>query len=134
MNKPHSSVTQFRRTSSALARQEPQDARHAPRRRVLKGGMVATNDRHLTMNCMVRDLSDTGARVKVEGSVTLPDTFELIIALDGLEADCEVVWRSANEAGIRFLGAPRKSAARRVQTIHPLVPSAPSLRRKQKSD
>jgi hypothetical protein len=63
----------------------------------------------------------------------VPDTFELIIEVDGLEADCEVVWRSKNEAGVRFLAAPRKVAHKRLQVVNLIVPpSAPTLRRKPK--
>ena len=131
MDRPSSSVVQFRTTSSALAKPEEQEARVAQRRRVLKAGLVATNDRHLTRNCTIRDISDTGARLRMESSLVVPDTFELIVEMDGLEANCEVVWRSGTEVGVRFLGAPRKVAARRVQVINALVPqSAPSLRRK----
>src|ERR1700674_595133 len=122
MNEPSRTVIQFRTASSALLKQEQHDVRLALRRRVLKSGLVASNDRHLTMNCTVRDVSDTGARLKVEGSLSVPDTFELIIEVDGLEANCEVVWRSTNEVGVRFLGAPRKVTAKRVQVVNPLVP------------
>ncbi len=124
-------VVQFRTVSSALPKQEPDDARVASRRRVLKAGIVASNDRRLTSTCMVRDVSETGARLKLESTVGIPDTFELIIEIDGLEASCEVMWRSTNEVGVRFLGAPRQVAARRVQVVNALVPpTAPKLRRK----
>jgi hypothetical protein len=98
---------------------------------VLKAGVAASNDRHLTVACTVRDLSASGARLRVEGSLTVPNTFELIIDVDGLEANCEVVWRKANEVGVKFLSAPRIVAPKRVQIINPLTPSKPpSLRRK----
>ena len=106
------------------------EGRMAPRRRTLKAGVAASNDRHLTVACVVRDVSATGARLRVDGSLTVPDTFELIIEVDGLEANCEVVWRKANEVGVRFMSAPRIVAAKRVQVVNPLVPSkAPTLRR-----
>lgn len=108
----------------------PGDARIAPRRRILKAGVVAYNDRHTTLACMVRDISTTGARIRVDGSVSAPDTFELLIALDGLEASCEVVWRNGNELGARFLSAPRVVAPKRTQVINALAPAkAPTLRR-----
>ena len=94
----------------------------AARRRVLKAGIAASNDRRLTVACTVRDVSATGARLRVDCSLNIPDTFELIIAVDGLEADCQVVWRKANEVGVRFLAAPRMVAAKREQVINPLVP------------
>ena len=106
------------------------EARAALRRRVLKSGIAASNDRRLTVSCTVRDLSATGARLRVEGLRTVPDTFELIIDLDGLEADCQVMWRKGGEVGVRFVSAPRTVAAKRSQVINPLVPQrAPSLRR-----
>lgn len=107
------------------------DARVAVRRRTLKAGVVAYSDRHVTVGCLVRDISATGARLRIEGSVTAPDTFELIISLDGLEADCQVVWRKATDLGVRFLGAPRMVAPKRTQTISYSRPTqAPTLRRK----
>jgi hypothetical protein len=110
---------------------ETSDARSAPRRRVLKAAVAASNGRHLTVGCGVRDISATGARLRVDGSVTVPDTFELIIESEGLEADCEVVWRKANEVGVKFLGAPRTVAAKRPQVVSAVTPPrAPSLRRK----
>jgi hypothetical protein len=61
------------------------------------------------------------------------DTFELIVEVDGMEASCQVVWQSGSEVGVRFLGAPRNVAAKRVQVVNPLVPpSAPTLWRKAK--
>jgi hypothetical protein len=118
--------------SAAVARTE-EDQRRAPRRRVLKAGIVAYNDRHSTLPCSVRDLSATGARVRVEGSISAPDTFELLIPIDGLEANCQVVWRSDADVGVRFLAAPRVVAPKRTQVINPLVPAQkPTLRRTQK--
>jgi hypothetical protein len=111
------------------------EARVAPRRRVLKAAVAASNDRHLTVACAVRDLSATGARVRVEGSVAVPDTFELLVPSDGMEANCEVVWRKANEVGVRFLSAPRMVAAKRAQVITAVRPQQGStLRRKTKPD
>jgi hypothetical protein len=107
------------------------DARIAQRRRMLKSAKIAYSDRHVTINCMVRDISATGARLRVEGSVTAPDTFELLIPLDGMEANCEVVWRREADIGVRFLGAARTVAPKQAQVINALVPTkAPTLRRK----
>jgi PilZ domain len=107
------------------------DARIAPRRRMLKSGKIAYSDRHVTIGCTVRDISATGARLRLEGSVTAPDTFELLVPLDGMEANCEVVWRHEADIGVRFLGAPRTVAPKRAQVINALVPTqAPTLRRK----
>jgi hypothetical protein len=121
--------------NTALKAAVDNDARVAPRRKVLKAGIAASNNRHLTVSCTVRDLSATGARLRVDNMASIPDTFELIIATDGLEANCQVVWRKTNEVGVKFLGAPRIVAARRAQVINPILPTqAPTLRRKPKPD
>src|SRR5438093_9009134 len=97
------------------------EKRKGLRRRVLKGGIIAFNDRHSTLKCTVRDLSASGARLRVEGSVTAPDRFVLIIELDGIEADCEVVRRKAAELGVKFTSPPRTVKAMRVQIINPVT-------------
>lgn len=97
---------------------------------MLKSAIAASNERRLTVNCVVRDLSGTGARLRVEGSMTVPDTFELIIPLDGLEASCQVVWRKGGEVGVKFLAPPRTVAAKRSQVVSAIAPPRPvSLRR-----
>jgi hypothetical protein len=116
---------------NTLAKADPEDRRGAPRRRVLKAAIVAYNDRHSTLPCMVRDLSATGARLRADNSIAIPDTFELIVELDGLEARCEVVWRRDGEVGVKFASAPRMVAPKRAQVVGAPVPAPkPSLRRK----
>jgi hypothetical protein len=120
--------------NAALASRTAGEARVAPRRRMLKSGTIAYNDRHVTIACILRDMSATGARLRVEGSITAPDTFELLIPLDGLEANCQVVWRSGHELGIQFLSAPRMVTPKRHQVVDAFTPAkAPSLRRKPRS-
>jgi hypothetical protein len=126
-------IAEAERAANALADEPRIDARPSRRRRVLKAGIVASNDRRLTVACTVRDLSESGARLRADSSVGIPDTFELIVETDGLEANCEVVWRKGSEVGVKFLSPPRIGAAKRVQSVTPLVPTqAPSLRRKPK--
>jgi hypothetical protein len=126
-------VVQFN-AQGALATKADEDPRHAGRRRMLKSGIIAYNNRFCTLPCMVRDVSATGARLRVDTSVSAPDTFELIIESDGLEASCEVVWRKANELGVRFVGAPRQVMAKKSQVVNANVPvTPPSLRRKPRT-
>ena len=63
--------------------------------------------------------------------MNVPNTFELIVELDGLEASCEVVWRKDREIGVRFLSAPRAVTPTRTQVVKALAPEQkPTLRRK----
>lgn len=109
------------------------EQRRDHRRRVLKGATVAYNNRHCTISCMIRDISTGGARLSATSSVDIPDTFELIVELDGLEAECEVVWRYGKDIGVRFLSPLRQSARKRDQVIAAAQPQEKvSLRRKDR--
>lgn len=108
----------------------PKDPRSSPRRKQLKAGIIAFNGRHSTLPCRVREISGTGARLEVENA-QVPDTFELLIELDGLEADCAVVWRRGSVVGVMFTSPPKVRPPRRVQIVKPTLPAErPSLRKK----
>jgi hypothetical protein len=77
------------------------DHRAAPRRRVLKGGRIVINDGFSTFQCTVRNLSDTGARLKVVSIVGIPDTFQLVMD-DGRKFACRAVWKTEFEIGVQF--------------------------------
>lgn len=105
--------------------------RASQRRRVLKAAIIAFNDRRSTLPCAVRNLSDTGAQLRMPGGLSPPDTFDLIIELDGLEASCTVMWRKGEDVGVRFDEPPRKIPPRRSQVVTAVAPpKTPSLRRK----
>jgi len=115
---------------SASASAEKQ-ARVVSRHRVLKSGIIAFNDRYSALPCTVRDLSTTGAHLRADSSINTPNTFELLIELDGFEANCEVVWRKDKDIGVRFLSPPRSVPPKRAQVVNALVPNRPpTLRRK----
>jgi hypothetical protein len=101
------------------------------RRRTLKGGIIAFHGRHATLACTVRDISATGARLRVDASQSVPDGFDLIIELDGLEAPCRVVWRHDKEIGVIFTSPPRTGAPRRAQVVRAFVPERPATLRKK---
>ncbi len=105
-------------------------ARSAERRKQLKAGIISFNNRHSTLPCSVRDISETGARLEAVAA-SVPDTFLLIIELDGLEAECRVVWRKVNFVGVHFTSPPRRTEPKRIQVVQPVGPKAgASLRRK----
>lgn len=93
------------------------DNRGGPRSRMLKGGVIAFSGRHATIPCVVRDISEGGARLQVAQGSAVPDTFELIVELDGLEAPCQIAWRKPHEVGVSFLAMPRRAAPKRAQVV-----------------
>ncbi|MGI9379577.1 MAG: PilZ domain-containing protein [Methyloligellaceae bacterium] len=114
------SVREVPNASEAADREilKPSDKREICRRRQLKGGQISYQDGHMTLDCMVRDLSDSGARIKVLGSVSPPDYFNLKVELDGICVDCEVVWRAGPLLGVHFVQPVRKMKITRLQVIN----------------
>lgn len=106
------------------------NGRNAPRSRVLKRGVVAFNGRHSTLECTIRDISETGCLISSDAHRMIPDTFELLIELDGLWFPSEVVWRRSPRIGIRFVGAPEQAKLRRTQIVAQTTSLGPRLRRR----
>jgi hypothetical protein len=71
------------------------------RHKTFKGGSISF-DRG-TVDCVVRNISDTGALLEIKSHVGIPDKFALIIKPDYLTRSCEVVWRSARNIGVKFV-------------------------------
>lgn len=78
------------------------DGRKQRRHRVLKGARIVFNGGFSTIDCLVRDLSDTGAKIRVESPIGVPDRFELVLS-DGRTWHCRVRWRDLTEFGAEFL-------------------------------
>lgn len=106
------------------------DKRRAPRKRVLKGATIAFNDRASTMPCVVRDFSDTGARLRISKGQAVPGHFDLIIEMDGIDVPCSVAWRRGDEIGVLFDATPTRSTPRRAQVVTAIGRGEPSILRK----
>jgi hypothetical protein len=77
------------------------DNRAAQRHRTLKAGRIIFNAGRSTIDCTVRNLSRSGARLQVPSVVGIPASFDLSISGGGVQP-CRVVWRSLKELGVAF--------------------------------
>jgi hypothetical protein len=60
--------------------------------------------------CTIRDLSTTGARIWLPGSVDLPSEFELEIPMLEQTVRARLIWSKAQNHGVEFLKALRDPA------------------------
>lgn len=80
---------------------DPAEKRGSPRRRMLKQGRVILSD-STTISCVIRDMSDTGARIVFGGPVSLPDSFRLaVVNADDIYA-VDLIWHRGFAAGVAF--------------------------------
>lgn len=87
--------------------------RVAQRLRVLKNGKIVSLDFQSVVDCCVRDISATGARIKCPHATTLPNEFRLMMPGDNTIRDARVVWRREELLGVVFTSSPRPAPSRR---------------------
>lgn len=92
---------------------QPQTAQApAPRARTFLKGVVYYDSRRVSIECTVRDLSDTGARITFMSPVTVPDNIELHIPQKERTFKAQVRRREPTEIGVAFedqrSGEPRR--------------------------
>lgn len=80
------------------------DKRKVPRRRVLKEGKIVYADGLRVLDCTIRDISESGARLLIANTVGLPDKFHLFEKSSGLIYPAAIAWRQANAIGVKFEG------------------------------
>ena len=78
------------------------DKRRAPRQRTLKGAKIVFKDGVFTYDCIVKNLSATGAQLQVPATDGIPNRFQLVFDDRSQARTCNVVWRSANRLGVAF--------------------------------
>jgi len=78
------------------------EQRRNQRQRVLKAGKIAYGGGSIVIDCTIRNLSDTGARLQVPTSVAIPDRFEFTESATGKRRTATVMWRKGDLIGIRF--------------------------------
>ena len=77
-----------------------QNNRISARKRTLLGAKIIFNDGHSVYDCLVRNLSDTGAMIQIENPLAAPNTFDLQLS-DNRVLACEVRWRKINSMGVQ---------------------------------
>lgn len=74
------------------------------RRRTLRAAKIVFGDFRYTLDCIIRDRGDDGARVRCANGSDAPDEFYLFDS--GQLQKVEVRWRRNDEMGLHFLGEP----------------------------
>jgi len=74
--------------------------RAALRHRVLKSGSIEFHGG--VIDCLVRNISETGAALEVASPLGIPETFNLVIPGDHSSRACKVAWRKDKRIGVAF--------------------------------
>jgi hypothetical protein len=76
------------------------ERRSTPRQRVLKGAIIHFNKGYGALECVVRNLSENGARLAFGETTAVPPAFDLKIAGSDTVRAASVRWRTPDAVGV----------------------------------
>ena len=80
-----------------------QEKRRSKRRTQTSKGFIRLEGGFASRICTILDLSDSGARISVEGVSKIPLSFTLMVSKDLQGRSARVKWRRGTEIGIEFV-------------------------------
>jgi len=76
------------------------ERRAIPRKPVLMSGAIEFAGS--TINCLIRNISISGAALDVPNPHDVPERFNLAFKADGTLIPCHVIWRQEERIGVAF--------------------------------
>ena len=95
------------RAAGRAAEADQVERRASPRSRMLKKGKLILPNKISVYDCVIRDLSQTGARITCEETGNLPNELQLMFFAIREVRYVRVVWRRPGELGVEFLTPAR---------------------------
>jgi PilZ domain len=77
------------------------ERRLSPRRNTRIEAKIAFDGGRSVRSCVIRNVSETGARLELSSVSGVPETFDLLIAGHAPQP-CRVVWRALREMGVAY--------------------------------
>ena len=81
---------------------QAEQARKSRRMKAMKSGRVVIHSSGAGIDCVVRSLSPTGARLSFAAPVDLPAQFELYLLAENVRVGANVAWHKGLDAGVEF--------------------------------
>lgn len=82
-----------------------EERRSSTRRPTFKAGEIILED-GAAIDCVVRNVSESGCLIKLDNANALPDEISIRIDLDKPARRAEIIWRSTSLAGAMFVREP----------------------------
>ncbi len=79
------------------------EAPRMERMRSLMSAHIVFNNGSSTLDCVVRNISDSGARIETSRHAVLPSEFELHVPHKARSWRARIVWRQDNQVGVQFV-------------------------------
>jgi hypothetical protein len=79
-----------------------QERRRLSRSRILKGAKLVLGKTSM-LDCIVRNVTTTGARIEISSATRLPEAVGLTFDGGRTVRACQVVWRRVTSTGLKFI-------------------------------
>lgn len=74
------------------------------RSRTLQRGRICYGLHHaMSLDCMIRNLTESGAMLRIQAGNAIPDHFTLLHVNGGMAFEAKLSWRRGDDAGAEFL-------------------------------
>ncbi len=88
------------------------EARRGERVRALLRARIIFNNMNSTIDCTIKNISATGAKIALANTVSVPADFDLEVPQRGRTFRARIVWRDAEALGVTFIeGVPAEVPA-----------------------
>ena len=91
------------KSASEQRRNARPERRQAPRRNMSTTGWIRLDGGFATRECKIVDLSTAGVRLAIPFAGKIPETFTLLFAKRAQGHRVRVIWRRANQIGVKFI-------------------------------
>ncbi len=108
------------------------ERRHSTRQKSFLRGCVYFNKRRNAIDCLIRDISDAGARIIFSDTVSIPDVVDLHIPQKEQTVRAHVQWRHGDEVGLAIRAADGTADGELVARVAELESQVSALRRELK--
>ena len=90
------------------------EARSKGRSRAMLGAHIIYNNKKSTLDCQIRNISETGARLAMSETVALPDEFELQVPHRARTYKARLRWRTGDSVGVELLDGEKSAAGNKA--------------------
>jgi hypothetical protein len=120
------------------------ERRNSRRTKSFLRGFVYVSRKRGALSCLIRDMSEKGARIVFSDTVTLPEVFDLYIPQRDQSFRARVQWRRNDEIGLAFAATEQRRSSdaklsesevvRRVALLEGEIASLRTLLKQLKSE
>jgi PilZ domain len=116
------------------------ERRRSTRQKSFLRGCIYFNNRRSATDCLIRDISATGARLIFSDTVSIPDKVDLYIPQKEETLRAHVQWRHGDEVGVAFgalaagMGKHDEELAERVQKLEAEIATLRKMLKRLKAE